>query len=149
MSGKASIIAICRPCRFEGPNPHPFPYFYVMVSTDFSQQFDNSRTSAPDQLGPEHFGLFRSSIESLSRSDITDRLLKVGDTAPGFKLLNQHSQYVLPATCLEEDLAVISIYRTVALTATSKYRRSNQPSLRFSDSENESLQSRCREKSTP
>ena len=82
-----------------------------MSESNFSRELQKLRDAEPESIGPEVSQKFRASIDDLSRSGITDRSIKIGDSAPDFTLDTQSGNPVRLKDCLLQGPIVLSFYR--------------------------------------
>lgn len=76
-----------------------------------AQEINNVLTYMQGNVPPETLAKIGQATETLSRSGITERALKVGDTVPNFTLPNASGQLISSQTLLAQGPVVISFYR--------------------------------------
>ena len=79
----------------------------MTLGEKLAQQKARFKQAAP----PEAVQLIERSTNDLRDSGIMDRVLKVGDRAPDFKLANTRGELVSSAALLEEGPLVVSFFR--------------------------------------
>lgn len=81
------------------------------ASFTLEPRLEKIRAWALANLTPEENAIMERHIDHLRESGATDRILKKGDRAPEFNLVNQHGETVSSATLLRNGPLVVSFYR--------------------------------------
>lgn len=63
------------------------------------------------KVSPEKLAIMHRATEDLRRSGILDRILKAGDQAPEFSLLNTRGEKISSADLLRRGPLVVTFYR--------------------------------------
>lgn len=69
------------------------------------------RAGAATRIPPERQAIMHRATEDLRRSGIMDRIVKVGDRAPGFELTDYDGRRVASADLLAAGPMVLSFFR--------------------------------------
>ena len=77
------------------------------------QKLDALRNAAQTKIPAEARAIMHRATDDLRRSGIADRVIKVGQTAPAFELLNQRREPVSSRSLLARGPLVVSVYRGV------------------------------------
>ena len=76
-------------------------------------KLDAMRAGARDRIPPESLAVMHRATEDLRRSGIGDRVLAIGDAAPGFELENTGGERVASRALLERGPLAVTFYRGV------------------------------------
>lgn len=80
---------------------------------NLTQKLDSLRKAAEARIPADAKVIMHRATNDLRRSGIVDRVIKVGQTAPAFELLNQRGDPVNSKTLLATGALVVSFYRGV------------------------------------
>ncbi|MGB0523900.1 MAG: peroxiredoxin-like family protein [Flammeovirgaceae bacterium] len=80
---------------------------------DFQQQLAKIKHRIEDNMPPAYLDIMHQATKELQQSGIQDRVLKVGEQAPDFALLNQDGKTVSSKDLLGKGALVVTFYRGV------------------------------------
>ena len=80
---------------------------------NLKQKLEALRNAAETRIPAEARAIMHRATEDLRRSGIVDRVVKVGQKAPTFELLNQRGDRVSSQALLAKGPLVVSFYRGV------------------------------------
>ena len=80
---------------------------------NLKQRLEGLRKASETRIPAEAQAIMHRATEELRRSGIVNRVLKVGQKAPNFELLNQRGEQVRSEALLAKGPLVVSFYRGV------------------------------------
>jgi len=80
---------------------------------DLKQRLETLRKASQTRIPAEAQAIMHRATEDLRRSGILNRVIKVGQKAPGFELKNQRGERVRSEALLAKGPLVVSFYRGV------------------------------------
>lgn len=80
---------------------------------NLKQRLEALRKASETRIPAEAQAIMHRATEDLRRSGIVDRVLKVGQKAPNFELLNQRGEQVRSEDLLAKGPLVVTFYRGV------------------------------------
>lgn len=80
---------------------------------DFQQQLEKIKQRIEGNMPPAYLKIMHQATEELQQSGIKDGVLRVGDKAPVFTLVNQEGNLVSSKSLLEKGMLVLTFYRGV------------------------------------
>ncbi len=76
-----------------------------------TEQLEKIRDGAADRIPADSMAIMHRATEDLRASGIVDRVLKVGDSMPGFNLENTRGETVNSVDLLAKGPLVVSFFR--------------------------------------
>ncbi|MEL7124147.1 MAG: peroxiredoxin-like family protein [Bacteroidota bacterium] len=80
---------------------------------DFQKKLESIKNRIEGNLPPAYLKIMHKATHDLEQSGITEKVLKVGEKAPSFELVNQDGETVSSDSLLEKGMLVLTFYRGV------------------------------------